>query len=142
MTTLIQAAQQALDALLALHADGARAGWHLHPKWEAQMRVASDSITALRTALRTALQSAQASEPVGEIKWAANIPNSIKEAVFYDLMPAIGTKLYTHPAPGVPTVPADELRRLRAEVERLRKLVPDVELAREAIYAKAEGREA
>ena len=35
-----------------------------------------------------------------------------------------------------------ELRRLHAEVERLRKLVPDVELAREAIYAKAEGREA
>ena len=30
----------------------------------------------------------------------------------------------------------------QAEVERLRKLVPDVELAREAIYAKAEGREA
>ena len=37
---------------------------------------------------------------------------------------------------------AAELRRLHAEVERLRKLVPDVELAREAIYAKAEGREA
>lgn len=37
---------------------------------------------------------------------------------------------------------AAELRRLNAEVERLRKLVPDVELAREAIYAKAEGREA
>lgn len=35
-----------------------------------------------------------------------------------------------------------ELRRLHAEVEQLRKLVPDVELAREAIYAKAEGREA
>ena len=35
-----------------------------------------------------------------------------------------------------------ELRRLHAEVERLRKLVPDIELAREAIYAKAEGREA
>ena len=33
--------------------------------------------------------------PVGEIKWAANVPNSIKEAVFYDLMPPIGTKLYT-----------------------------------------------
>lgn len=37
---------------------------------------------------------------------------------------------------------AAELRRLHAEVERLRNLVPDVELAREAIYAKAEGREA
>ena len=37
---------------------------------------------------------------------------------------------------------AAELRRLHAEVERLSKLVPDVELAREAIYAKAEGREA
>ena len=37
---------------------------------------------------------------------------------------------------------AAELRRLHAEVERLRKLVPDVELAREAIYGKAEGREA
>ena len=37
---------------------------------------------------------------------------------------------------------ADELRRLHAEVERLRKLVPDIELAREAIYGKAEGREA
>lgn len=37
---------------------------------------------------------------------------------------------------------AAELRRLHAEVERLRKLVPDVEFAREAIYAKAEGREA
>lgn len=36
----------------------------------------------------------------------------------------------------------DELRRLHAEVERLRKLVPDVEFAREAIYGKAEGREA
>ena len=35
-----------------------------------------------------------------------------------------------------------ELRRLHAEVERLRKLVPDVEFAREAIYCKAEGREA
>ena len=35
-----------------------------------------------------------------------------------------------------------ELRRLHAEVERLRKLVPDVEFAREAIYGKAEGREA
>ena len=35
-----------------------------------------------------------------------------------------------------------ELRRLHAEVERLRKLVPDIELAREAIYGKAEGREA
>ena len=33
-----------------------------------------------------------------------------------------------------------ELRRLHAEVERLRNLVPDVELAHEAIYAKAEGR--
>ena len=37
---------------------------------------------------------------------------------------------------------AAELRRLHAEVERLRKLVPDVELAREAIYGKAGGREA
>lgn len=37
---------------------------------------------------------------------------------------------------------AAELRRLHAEVARLHKLVPDVELAREAIYAKAEGREA
>lgn len=37
---------------------------------------------------------------------------------------------------------AAELRRLHAEVERLRRLVPDVEFAREAIYAKAEGREA
>lgn len=37
---------------------------------------------------------------------------------------------------------AAELRRLHAEVERLRKLVPDVEFAREAIYGKAEGREA
>lgn len=36
----------------------------------------------------------------------------------------------------------NELRRLHAEVERLRKLVPDVEFAREAIYGKAEGREA
>ena len=35
-----------------------------------------------------------------------------------------------------------ELRRLHAEVERLRKLVPDVEFAREAIYGKAKGREA
>ena len=35
-----------------------------------------------------------------------------------------------------------ELRRLHAEVERLRKMVPDVEFAREAIYGKAEGREA
>ncbi len=38
-------------------------------------------------------------EPVGEIKWAANVPNSIREAVFYDLMPPIGTKLYTSPQP-------------------------------------------
>ena len=37
---------------------------------------------------------------------------------------------------------AAELHRLHAEVERLRKMVPDVEFAREAIYAKAEGREA
>jgi len=37
---------------------------------------------------------------------------------------------------------AAELRRLHAEVERLRKMVPDVEFAREAIYGKAEGREA
>ena len=37
---------------------------------------------------------------------------------------------------------AAELRRLHAEVERLRKLVPDVEFAHEAIYGKAEGREA
>ena len=37
---------------------------------------------------------------------------------------------------------AAELRRLHAEVERLRKMVPDVEFAREAIYCKAEGREA
>ena len=35
-----------------------------------------------------------------------------------------------------------ELRRLHAEVELLRKMVPDVEFAREAIYGKAEGREA
>ena len=35
-----------------------------------------------------------------------------------------------------------EVTRLHAEVERLRKLVPDVEFAREAIYGKAEGREA
>ena len=37
---------------------------------------------------------------------------------------------------------AAELRRLHAEVELLRKMVPDVEFAREAIYGKAEGREA
>ena len=37
---------------------------------------------------------------------------------------------------------AAELRRLHAEFERLRKLVPDVEIAREAIYCIAEGREA
>lgn len=37
---------------------------------------------------------------------------------------------------------AAELRRLHAEVELLRKMVPDVEFAREAIYCKAEGREA
>ncbi len=35
---------------------------------------------------------------------------------------------------------AAELRRLHAEVELLRKMVPDVEFAREAIYGKAEGR--
>lgn len=37
---------------------------------------------------------------------------------------------------------AAELRRLHEEVERLRMMVPDVEFAREAIYCKAEGREA
>ena len=125
MTTLIQAAQQALDALLALHADGARAGWHLHPKWEAQMRAASDSINALRTAL----QPAQASEPVywewrhqgshpdavdfGQwSEWKRVEPRSLLHTVDdalrefngyiaqgykYELRP-----LYTHPAPGVP----------------------------------------
>lgn len=34
-----------------------------------------------------------------------------------------------------------ELRRLHAEVELLRKMVPDVEFAREAIYGKAGGNE-
>lgn len=92
---LKQAAQQALEALLALHAEGARAGWHLHPKWEAQMRAASDSINALRTAIQQA-----ESEPVWFHKhWCDG------DDIFYrpdDNIPPGSVPLYTHPAPGVP----------------------------------------
>ena len=52
--------------------------------------------------MREAMKHAT-TEPVGEIKWAANVPNSIREAVFYDLVPPIGTKLYTTPQPAQAT---------------------------------------
>jgi hypothetical protein len=36
-------------------------------------------------------------EPVGEIGWAANIPNTIREVNWTELCPPVGTKLYTTP---------------------------------------------
>lgn len=61
------------------------------------------SARQMREAMKHALQAQVQGEPVGEIKWAANVPNSIREAVFYDLMPLIGTKLYTTPQPAQAT---------------------------------------
>lgn len=50
------------------------------------------------TALRTAIEQAEKQEPVGEICWAANVPNSLREAVWFDYVsPPVGTKLYTTP---------------------------------------------
>ena len=49
------------------------------------------------TAIKEALQSNEQVEPVGEIGWAANIPNTIREVSWTDLCPPVGTKLYTTP---------------------------------------------
>jgi hypothetical protein len=36
-------------------------------------------------------------EPVGEVGWAANVPNTIREVHWKNGSPPIGTKLFTHP---------------------------------------------
>jgi hypothetical protein len=36
-------------------------------------------------------------DPVGEVGWAANVPNTIREVHWKNGSPPIGTKLFTHP---------------------------------------------
>lgn len=116
---LKQAAQQALEALLALHADGARAGWHLQPKWEAQMRAASCGINALRAAIQQA--EAKTDEPVYQIcradsvsistAWVNVQKQQYDDAVLYPEY--VRRVLYTHPAPGVTDDVARDAERYR-----------------------------
>jgi hypothetical protein len=42
-------------------------------------------------------QPAPVQEPVGEVGWAANVPNTISVVHWKNDSPPIGTKLYTHP---------------------------------------------
>jgi hypothetical protein len=44
-----------------------------------------------------AIAELESQEPVGEVGWAANVPNTIKEVHWKNGSPPIGTKLFTHP---------------------------------------------
>lgn len=90
-----------------------------------------NAITTLRTAIEAAEKREPVGvEPVGEIRWVGNLPNSIREPFWFDYVsPPVGTKLYTTP-PYVATplaAPAPE--------ERKRKWVG---LTDDAVYAAAE----
>lgn len=44
---------------------------------------------------------AESVEPVGEVRWVADVPDTIKEVKFYgDTKPPVGTKLYAAPPAG------------------------------------------
>ena len=44
-----------------------------------------------------AIAELESQEPVGEVGWAANVPNTIREVHWKNGSPPIGTKLFTHP---------------------------------------------
>lgn len=130
---LKQAAQQALEALLALHAEGARAGWHLQPKWEAQMRAASCGINALRAAIQQAeAQQPTTSEPVVSRNPFASRCYTMSESHLsghrlivgfeklgdaqdaHEWVSRQGRGDFTHPAPGVPDGWSDRHTRVAA----------------------------
>lgn len=81
MKTLEEAARQALDY------------WESCGFGDAVM---VDKMAALRTALAE-------QEPVGEVRWAADVPGTVKEVRWADdVAPPVGTHLYTAPQPAVP----------------------------------------
>ena len=47
----IEALKLALEALKAMHEEGIRVGWHVHPKWSTGMDNAVKAITAIKEAL-------------------------------------------------------------------------------------------
>ena len=53
--------------------------------------------TKIATDLRQAIAELESQEPVGEVGWLANVPNTIREVYWKKGSPPIGTKLYTHP---------------------------------------------
>jgi hypothetical protein len=46
---------------------------------------------------KQAIAELESQEPVGEVGWAANVPNTIKEVHWKNGSPPIGTKIFTHP---------------------------------------------
>jgi hypothetical protein len=51
----------------------------------------------LEVIFRRAIAELESQEPVGEVGWLANVPNTIREVYWKKGSPPIGTKLYTHP---------------------------------------------
>jgi hypothetical protein len=83
-------------------------------KWTNNLQV-DEAITALKE--RLAQRTEQA--PVGEVSWAANVPNTIREVHWVDGCPEIGTKLYT-------TQPAQPAQRTWVGLTDEDKCKPDL----------------
>lgn len=82
--------EQALEALVVYSIKAE------HKRTHADNCQAEEAITALRQALEQPAQQ----EPVGEVRWAADVPGTVKEVRWADdVAPPVGTHLYTAPQP-------------------------------------------
>lgn len=68
-----------------------------------------------RDKLQAKLNELAKQEPVGEVRWAANIPNTIRETYFFGNEPAVGANLYASPMALAPLTKA-EVKDLTAMV--------------------------
>jgi hypothetical protein len=63
--------------------------------WHEGIKIDASDIMLLSQAAEALAQPEQ--EPVGEVGWAANVPNTIREVHWKNGSPPIGTKLFIHP---------------------------------------------
>jgi len=66
----------------------------------------------LEVIFRRAIAELESQEPVGEVGWLANVPNTIREVYWKKGSPPIGTKLYTHPPQRTEPVDYEKLAAL------------------------------
>ena len=66
----------------------------------------------LEVIFRRAIAELESQEPVGEVGWLADVPNTIREVCWKKGSPPIGTKLYTHPPQRTEPVDYEKLAAL------------------------------